>query len=400
MRVKLLLSLLFGLTVFSCWAQNSGSYQFKSVQQMKRQHGLQDPFLMPTGERVSSKAEWEQQRQYIKAMLAHYQYGEMPETPKDVIVRETLSEDIYNGTAIRKEYVMKIQRNGKAVDFHFGLIKPIGNGPFPIIVKNDRAINEIPDEINFDAIKRGYIMCQYVRTDLSLDDKNLELTRNTDVFPLYPEFNWGTIAVWAWGYQLLIDYFETLDFVDIEKIAVTGHSRGGKTAFCGGIYDERIAITAPNSSGLGGTASHRYFELGQDEQTIGHASLANAHWWTPEYFKLAGFESRLPYDAHFGKAIIAPRAFFNAHALQDYWANPFGTFLTYEAAKKVYNWMGVEDHIKMHWRTGGHAQGVTDWQALLDFCDQYYFKKEVKSRFDINPYPTVKVPVFWDAPEN
>lgn len=186
----------------------------------------------------------------------------------------------------------------------------------------------------------------------------------------------------------------------MEKIAVTGHSRGGKTAFCGGIFDERIAITAPNSSGLGGTASHRYFELGMDEQTIGHASLKNPHWWTEEYFTLAGFESRIPFDAHFGKAVIAPRAFFNAHALQDYWANPFGRFHTYEAAKNVYRWLGVEDNIKMDWRTDGHAQGVSDWLALLDFCDLYFFNKKVESNFGINTYPTVKVPVFWEVPED
>jgi hypothetical protein len=380
-------------------AQEKFEYDFKTPKEMKRQHGLQDPFLMPSGERVSSKQEWQQQRQYIKAMLAHYQYGEMPPASKNTKVIETLSEEVYNGIAICKEYVMKIQRNDKTVDFRFGLIKPVGNGPYPIIIKNDRAINEIPDEINLEAIKRGYIMCQYIRTDLSLDDKNMELTRSTGVFPLYPEYDWGTIAVWAWGYQLLIDYFENQSFIDTEKIVVTGHSRGGKTAFCGGIYDERIAITAPNSSGLGGTASHRYFELGQNEQTIGHASFANPHWWTPEFFKLAGFEARLPYDTHFGKAIIAPRAFFNAHALQDYWANPFGTFLTFEAAKMVYDCLGVEDHIKMHWRTGGHAQGVIDWLALLDFSDLYFFDKEVESRFDINPYPTLKAPVFWKVPK-
>lgn len=242
-------------------------------------------------------------------------------------------------------------------------------------------------------------MCQYVRTDLSLDNKNLKATRNSGIFPLYPEYDWGTIAAWAWGYKLIIDYFETLDFVDVKKIVATGHSRGGKTAFCGGIYDERIAITAPNSSGLGGTASHRYFELGQDEQTIGHASIANPHWWTPEYFKLAGFESRIPFDTHFGKAVIAPRAFFNAHALQDYWANPFGTFLTFEAAKHVYRWLGAENNIKMHWRTGGHEQGIIDWMALLDFSDYYFFNKKVESNLDINPYPTIHVPVFWDLPE-
>jgi len=399
MKYILFLTAFLVCLVYVSHSQNVESFEFKPVQKLKRQHGLPDPFLKRDGKRVASKEEWELQRQYIKAMLAHYQYGEMPPSPKDVVVKETLSEAIYDGTVIRKLYALTLKRNGKSLDFHFGLIKPKGEGLFPVIIKNDRAINQIPDEINLDAINRGYVMCQYVRTDLSLDDKNMETTRNSGVFPLYPEYDWGTIAVWAWGYQLIIDYFETLDFIDMNKIVVTGHSRGGKTAFCGGIYDERIAITAPNSSGLGGTASHRYFELGQDEQTIGHASIANVHWWTPEFFKLAGFESRIPYDTHFGKAIIAPRAFFNAHALQDYWANPFGTFLTFEAAKKVYQWLGVENNIKMHWRTGGHDQGIADWTALLDFSDQYFFNKRVKSDFDINPYPTIQVPVFWDVPE-
>lgn len=399
--MRIICVLLFVVVLCSnSFSQEKENYNFRSVQELKRQRGLQDPFLMPNVKRVSSKSDWEKQRQYIKAMLAHYQYGDMPTTPKDIVVKETLSEKVYDESAERKLYTMTLIRNGKSIDFHFGLIKPIGNGPFPVIIKNDRAVNDIPDEINLEAIERGYIMCQYVRTDLSLDDNSLEVTRNSGVFPLYPEFDWGTIAAWAWGYQLLIDYFESTNFVDKEKIVVTGHSRGGKTAFCGGIYDERIAITAPNSSGLGGTASHRYFELGQDEQTIGHASIANKHWWTPEFFKLAGFESRIPYDTHFGKAIIAPRAFFNAHALQDYWANPFGTHLTHEAAKKVYKWMGVEDNIKMHWRTGGHAQGDADWLALLDFCDLYFFNKKVESNFEINPYPTVNVPVFWEVPNN
>lgn len=386
--------------ILTAQTSNEKTFNFQEVKKLKRQHGFPDPFLKQDGSRVSSFEEWKEQREYIKSMLAHYQYGEMPPAPKDVVVEETLTEEVYNGKAVRKEYLMKIKRNGKSIDFHFGLIKPKGGGPFPVIIKNDRAINDVPDEINMEALERGYIMCQYVRTDLSLDDKNLAITKNKGVFPLYPEYDWGTIAVWAWGYKLIIDYFETVDFVDTDKIVVTGHSRGGKTAFCGGIYDERIAITAPNSSGLGGTASHRYFELGQDEQTIGHASINNVHWWTPEYFKLAGFENRIPFDTHFGKAIVAPRGFFNAHALQDYWANPFGTHLSHEAALKVYRWLGVEENIKMHWRTGGHAQGIIDWMALLDFADTYFFKKKVESRFDIDPYPTIKVPVFWSVPRS
>jgi len=398
MRV-LVTALLLSVIMDFSFSQGKKDSEFKPVQQLDISQGLPDPFIKADGKRVKTKADWEIQRQYIKAMLAFYQYGQMPDTPEKTEIVETHSEILYNGMAEQKRYTMTINRNGKSLDLHFGLLKPLGEGPFPIIIKNDREINQVPDKVNLEAIKRGYIMCQYVRTDLSLDENNPGKVRASGIFPLYPEYNWGTIAAWAWGYSVLIDYFENIDFVDIEKIAVTGHSRGGKTAFCGGIYDERIAVVAPNSSGLGGTASHRYFELGQREQTIGHASIKNAHWWTPEYFKLAGFENRIPFDTHFGTAVVAPRAFFNAHALQDYWANPFGTHLTHDAAKKVFRWLGVENNIKMHWRTGGHAQGVTDWLALLDFCDLYFFNKEVESDFEIDPYPTVKVPVYWKIPQ-
>ncbi|MFT7034473.1 MAG: hypothetical protein ACJA2S_002990 [Cyclobacteriaceae bacterium] len=255
MRVKCTLSILFSLTIVFCYAQNDKSSAFKAVQGLKRHKGLQDPFLKTNGERVKSKAEWQNQRKYLLSMLEYYQYGQMPPTPTDVIVKETLSEDIYEDKAERKLYTLTIKRNGRSMNLHFGLIKPKGNGPFPVIIKNDPKINDISDEINLDALRRGYIMCQYVRTDLGTDSGDLKKDRSNGVFPLYPEYSWGTITAWAWGYKLLIDFFETQEFIDTNRVVVTGHSRGGKTAFCGGIFDERIAITAPNSSGLGGTAS-------------------------------------------------------------------------------------------------------------------------------------------------
>ena len=49
----------------------------------------------------------------------------------------------------------------------------------------------------------------------------------------------------------MLDALDRLALADMKRTVVTGHSRGGKTALCAGIYDERIAITAPNSSGTG-----------------------------------------------------------------------------------------------------------------------------------------------------
>jgi hypothetical protein len=164
------------------------------------------------------------------------------------------------------------------------------------------------------------------------------------------------------------------------------------------LYDDRIAITAPNSSGTGGTGSLRYFEEGQKPQEISVHIGKNEHWFGPKYFQFAGKEDRLPFDAHFAKATIAPRAFVNCHARQDYWANPYGTELTHRAAAVVFEWLGVQNRIGLHWRDGKHAQGQEDWAALLDFTDHTFYGKTTDRKFNTWAYPDATLPFDWNAP--
>lgn len=426
---KVVISVIFLLASF-WYADMRGQdvvSKWKQPIELSYQIGLPDPFLKHDGSRIKCRNEWSVQRNFLKEMVEYYQYGVMPPIPDNFEVKESLSEELYDGRAIRKLYVITLNRNGRRLVFHFGLIKPPGNGPFPAIIKNDRDVPDplnhdnaelqfgslgIPNEVLTEVLERGYIYCAFNREDIATDIHGvLEENRENGVFPLYPEYSWGTIAAWAWGYKLIIEYFQELDFVDNQKIIATGHSRGGKAALCGGIYDERIAITAPNSSGLGGTSSHYYDELllpgmhTMPPQSISMHLTSNPHWWSKEYYKLAGYESKAPFDAHFGKIIIAPRAFFNTHSYQDYHANPMGAWLTTAAAQKVYKWLGAENNIAMHFRTGGHSQNIIDWFALLDFCDLYFYNKQPSSmyntRYDfskVNPYPQAIIPVKWDVP--
>jgi len=107
----------------------------------------------------------------------------------------------------------------------------------------------------------------------------------------------------------------------------------------------------------------------------------------------------LPFDAHFAKALIAPRALVNCHARQDYWANPYGTELTHRAAEVVFEWLDAGDRIGLHWRNGKHAQNQEDWAALLDFADHLFFEKKTDRRFDNWNYPDADLPFDWKAPD-
>jgi len=360
-------------------AEVKAGHEFANVEDLPLQKGLPDPFLMPDGKRVQTLQDWQKQREYIKAMLAHYLYGHMPARPKKIEVSQVGSASIHNGEGVEERYVLTICRKGRSVTCRFLIVRPLLKKRYPTIIKNDRVSFDSSPEQGFDpgpeAVKRGYLLCRFHRTDLASDDR--EEGRKAGVYPLYPEYDWGALAVWGWGHGVVLDALDQLGLADMSKVVATGHSRGGKAALCAGIYDERIAITAPNSSGTGGTGSLRYFEEGQRPQTIRHHVGRNEHWFGPGYFQFADNEDRLPFDAHFAKVVVAPRALVNCHARQDYWANPYGTELTHLAAEVVFEWLGAGDRIGLHWRDGKHAQNQEDWAALLDFADQYFLARRL-----------------------
>jgi hypothetical protein len=75
----------------------------------------------------------------------------------------------------------------------------------------------------------------------------------------------GVITAWAWGFHRVLDALILVaPEIDLERVGVTGCSRYGKAALAAGIFDERITLTLPMSSGAEGVAPWRFFfEQGQ-----------------------------------------------------------------------------------------------------------------------------------------
>ncbi|NQT87834.1 hypothetical protein HQ560_13795, partial [bacterium] len=248
------------------------AFKYPPASELPVQEGMPDPFVGPDGTRLTSKEEWPAQRVYLKAMLAHYLYGAMPPRPKQFKLERVQSKPVFDGQAVQERYAITLERKGKTATFHFEFIRPAKRGRMPAIVKNCSVFFEPGTKQGRHdiaaarhAIKRGYLLCKFQRNEVAADRAN---NRGAGVFPLYPEYDWGTIAAWAWAHGVVIDALDRLELADMDRLVVTGHSRGGKTALCAGIHDERVAVTAPNSSGTGGTGSLRYFEKGQKPQRL------------------------------------------------------------------------------------------------------------------------------------
>jgi endo-1,4-beta-xylanase len=359
--------------------------------------GLPDPFLMLSGKRVSSPAEWLARRDELKDIISFYEYGHLAPGPANVTAADISTTSIYNGTATEKVVRLAMGPAG-AITFNLNLFIPAGSpGPFPVVLTGDLSSGSMFDKGGWGAsefVNRGYVIAEFDRNLLDPDQNNAVGACQA----AYPGYDWATLAVWAWGYSRVVDYFMKAGFIDTAKIAVTGHSRCGKACLLAGAFDERVALTAPNCSGCGGVSAFR-FDIGvSTAENLKAITTSFPYWFHPRLSTFADKETQLPFDQHELIALVAPRAFLTTNALDDAWANPSGAQRTQAAAGEVFGWLGASQKTGIHFRPGPHDQNHEDWQALIDFADRVLLGKTVNHRFDSLAYSPDPKGYTWTAP--
>jgi dienelactone hydrolase len=319
--------------------------------------------------------------------VVHYQYGALPPAPRNVqaeVIR-TARLAALDATQTTLRLAMG---PGHAVSTTLILALPPGAGPFPVIVRGDLGWHRTKPQIVAAVVSRGYALADFDRTAIAQDSPVADR-----VYDAYPDFEGGRIAAWAWGFQRAIDWLLTQETIDAARIAVTGHSRGGKAALLAGAIDERIALTAPNNSGCGGAGCYRL--QGEGSEDIAAITKTFPYWFHARFRDFTNKVNRLPFDQHTVKALVAPRALFTTEALGDLWANPQGTQQSHAAAREVFRFLGAEGQIGIRFRAGPHKHRLDDWKALLDFADWRFFGK---SPFDEVAFPGAQRGYAWRAP--
>lgn len=167
----------------------------------------------------------------------------------------------------------------------------------------------------------------------------------------------GVLTAWAWGFHRTLDALNlTVPEIDPTRVGVTGCSRLGKAALAAGLFDARITLTMPMSSGVQGLGPYRYHNMSGQDETLEN-SKAGAPWWSDA--ALGAFVNHslsLPYDAHTIAAAIAPRALVIDQGTGDAYTNSKATAtVVFPAAKVVYDWLGAGDQIGMSVRSGAHC---------------------------------------------
>ena len=213
------------------------------------------------------------------------------------------------------------------------------------------------------------------RTEIVPDRKDCR--NHGQLYRTYPDGTFSALAAWAWGYARCVDALEQLGIADMNYIAFSGHSRGGKTALLAGVLDERAAIVNPNDAGAGGAGCYRVHmeaitEAGKPDRSEQLSDLIKnfPFWFSKEMQAYTEKEEELPFDEHYLKALVAPRMLLETEAASDIWANPVGSVQTCMAAKEVYKLLGAEEKIRLYYRKGEHAHKVEDMALLVRVLKQ------------------------------
>lgn len=363
---------------------------------------LPDPFIFFDGTRVQSITDWERRRKEILDKTVELEYGGMPPAP-DAVRVERLTE---RGMGSTNCYRVHCLIGEKDFTFCFTAYRPAKGYVCPVVVTGDAMYNtNCNDQVIEEANRRGFVVVKFNRTEFVPDIVTAK--REDGIYPFWPDKKFTAISAWAWGYHRVVDALFDLDYIDTDNIAITGHSRGGKTVILAGATDDRIRFVNPNSSGTHGCGCYRFVQVEEESVYVNQVYQGRKseelkfmfdnvpHWMGEGLKEYIHKEDQLPHDMHFIKALVAPRILLETNGYADIWCNPRGSYQTFLAAKEVWKMYGNEEDCQTWYEEREHRHTMPEFKVLFDLMDaRIYQKGQFQSMI---PYDDMEPLYDWSA---
>lgn len=316
----------------------------------------------------------------MRQLLLREEYGFLPPVPEALRfeTEETLIPNFCAGNATLNRVVLHMTVNGEPFSFPCYAALPTAPGKYPFFISiNFRDC--VPDRYmpTEEIIDNGFALLSFCYTDVTSDDGDFTDGLAGAVYgnrPRHPA-GAGKIALWAWAAMRVMDYAQTLPYLDLSRASVCGHSRLGKTALLAGALDSRFAYVFSNDSGCSGAA----LSNGKSGETIADICSRFPYWFCENYQKYADPAIHAPFDQHYLLALTAPRNVYVASASDDSWADPIAEYRCCKAAEPAFGASCLPEQppaapavfhngkIGYHLRAGMHYFSRTDWNCFMQY---------------------------------
>ena len=374
---------------------------------------LPDPFVMTSGKRDTSFANWEQRRNQIKAAFEKYEIGPKPNCSDCKITSNYVPPA--EGTA-KGTLTVVVTRNGKSLTLTDGIYIPTGqgNGPFPAVIAMTGGARTRPGG-NFGSLPAPLFAnlpiatVDFVHNQVAMYQPKGGIHTSDPFYQLYPELcagictgtsNSGEYAAWSWGVSRLIDGIEIATHqttnplpIDMKHLAVTGCSYAGKMALFAGAFDERIALTIAQENGGGGAPSWRVSHEIEAQGSVEKIDTTSKEWFGGQMWQFAGDNVyKLPEDHDELMDLVAPRALLETGNTDYYWLTNRANYVSARATQQVYNAFGIGDRFGF-FIDGKHPHCQTlptEAPAITAFVDKFLLGKNSEdSDVEVNPFPSL-----------
>jgi hypothetical protein len=316
---------------------------------------LPDPFKKMDGTRITNKSEWLCRREEILQQSFAFIYGDKPVPPEGAVT----------GTVSNSQITVEVNEAGKSASFSVTVSMNGATAPAPAIIRYGNSGAPAPN---------GVASINFTATETTGGDG----AKSGPFYQVYgSDHPAGYLVAQAWQVSRILDVLEqNPGTIDPYRIGVTGCSRLGKGAFVAGALDNRIALTIPVESGLGGTVGLRLVEVmdSYSGSEWPYHGISYVRWlsevalgpFTNDNSASADNTDKLPIDMHEMMALIAPRGLLISDNPSTMYngLDRNSAWVTANVGKLAFEALGVGDAFTYHGGSGNHC---TEFRAAPVF---------------------------------
>jgi len=353
--------------------------------------GMPDPYLFADGTPMTDLSAWPERQKQMAMMYQYYMYGYWRDGSD-----ENLTYDYDAATGKLTIHVERISTGAKA-SFTATVRKPAETmaapeGGYPVIVGMHAHISEDT------ALAGGYAT---ITLDMAGAIASDDVQHKGAFYDLYPYGgNWkeqtGVLMAWSWGCSKILDALEaglsTETNISPVNTIVTGVSRYGKAAAVCGAFEKRFKMVAPSCSGAGGLALYRYESKGKTydfsskgasaaytygaNEPISSLLSSSERGWFNETFSNFGSPEKMPVEQYMLPAVSADPDryyFIIGSCIDEDWVNAPSMWACYLGAKKIYDTLGLSDHLAINIHKKGHAVIAEDVEYMMQYFNYHVY---------------------------